>query len=107
MNYKIKASHLFEKEFKRLCKKHKSAKDDLIAFIQDLKEDPFQGTAIGKDCYKIRIAIKSKGKGKSGGLRLITRVRIVQATIYLLSLYDKSERNSISEKEIDDILKSL
>lgn len=107
MNYNLKASHLFEKEFKRLCKKHRSAKDDVISFIQELKKDPFQGTSIGKECYKIRIAIKSKEKGKSGGFRLITRVRITHNTIYLLSIYDKAERDSISDKEILDILRTL
>lgn len=107
MNYNLKASHLFEKEFKRLCKKHRSAKDDVISFIQELKKDPFQGTNIGKECYKIRIAIKSKEKGKSGGFRLITRVRITHNTIYLLSIYDKAERDSISDKEILDILRTL
>ncbi|MBW1619816.1 type II toxin-antitoxin system RelE/ParE family toxin, partial [Empedobacter falsenii] len=58
-------------------------------------------------CYKIRLAIKSKGKGKSGGARVITHLFIENETIYLLSLYDKSEQNSISDKEIKDLLKPI
>nr|WP_304438252.1 type II toxin-antitoxin system RelE/ParE family toxin [Pedobacter sp. Leaf176] len=56
---------------------------------------------MGKECYKIRISISSKGKGKSSGARLITRVRVVKETIYLLSIYNKSERDSISDKELE------
>ena len=107
MSYSILTSELFDKEFKRLCKKHKSAKADVIAFVTDLKNNPIQGTKLGNDCYKIRIAIASKRKGKSGGARLITRVRVVNETIYLLSIYDKSEQESISDKDLEAVLKSL
>lgn len=107
MSYNILTSSLFEKEFKALCKKHKSAKEDFVAFIKTLQETPSQGISLGNDCYKIRIAIKSKSKGKSGGVRLITRVRIVKNTIYLLSIYDKSEKESISDKELKSIINSF
>jgi len=70
-----------------------------------LKENPQQGEALGKDCYKVRIAITSKGKGKSGGSRVIFCLKIVNKTIYLLSIYDKSNRESISDKELDALLK--
>lgn len=107
MKFDVLTSSLFNKEFKKLCKKHKSAKNDLITFVENLQETPIQGTPIGNDCYKIRIAISSKGKGKSAGARLITRVRIVKKTIYLLSIYDKSEQDSISDKELEMVLKSM
>uniref|UniRef100_F4CDB9 Addiction module toxin RelE n=1 Tax=Sphingobacterium sp. (strain 21) TaxID=743722 RepID=F4CDB9_SPHS2 len=107
MSYKLYTTPLFEREFKILCKKHRSAKADIIAFIKTLEEDPEQGISLGKDCFKIRIAIKSKGKGKSGGARLITRVRIIHESVYLLSIYDKSEKESLSDKELMDLLKDL
>jgi mRNA-degrading endonuclease RelE of RelBE toxin-antitoxin system len=107
MSYSIKATPLFEKEFKRLCKKFPSAKEDVRKVITSLRDEPLQGTSIGKDCYKLRIAIKSKGKGKSGGSRLITRVRITKTTVYLLSIYDKSEKDSLSDRDIDNLLNSL
>ena len=65
------------------------------------------GEPLGKDCYKIRVAITSKGQGKSGGARVISFVRVVQNTVYLLSIYDKSEEESISGKEIDKLLKKI
>ncbi|MGN7989081.1 type II toxin-antitoxin system RelE/ParE family toxin [Pedobacter sp. 22226] len=107
MKFDVFTSSLFNKEFKKLCKKYKSAKSDIITFVENLKTNPIQGIPIGNECYKIRIAISSKGKGKSGGVRLITNVRVINEKIYLLSIYDKSERDSISNKELEDILKSI
>ena len=56
--------------------------------------------ALGNDCYKIRFAISSKGKGKSGGARLITYVRVLENTVFLLDIYDKSQQATISDKEL-------
>lgn len=68
-------------------------------------EEPKQGQPLGKDCYKIRMAITSKGKGKSGGSRVITCVKIVAGSVFLLSIYDKGDKESISDKELDSLLK--
>ncbi|WP_369818103.1 type II toxin-antitoxin system RelE/ParE family toxin [Pedobacter sp. R20-19] len=65
------------------------------------------GTPIGKNCFKIRIAITSKGKGKSGGARVITNFIITESTVYLLSIYDKSEQDNISDKELLELLKEI
>ena len=62
---------------------------------------------MGNNCYKIRIAISSKGKGKSGGARVITHLQIIETKIYLLSIYDKSEQSDISDKDLDNWLKLL
>jgi hypothetical protein len=70
-----------------------------------LEENPTQGTSLGRNCYKIRLAISSKGKGKSGGARLITNFVIADDTIYLLSIYDKSDKENLTDKELDELLK--
>ncbi|WP_316806809.1 type II toxin-antitoxin system RelE/ParE family toxin [Pedobacter agri] len=62
---------------------------------------------IGKSCYKIRIAISSKGKGKSGGARIITHFIITDSTVYLLSIYDKSEKDNITNKELIELLSEV
>jgi hypothetical protein len=72
-----------------------------------LLENPFSGTSLGNNLFKIRMAISSKGKGKSGGARVITYVKIMSETIYLVSLYDKSEQGNITEKEINLRIKNL
>jgi hypothetical protein len=71
MNYRILTIAPFDKQFKRLAKKHPSLKQELIALITTLKAEPSIGFALGNDCYKIRLAIASKGKGKSGGQGLL------------------------------------
>lgn len=107
MSYKVKTIEVFEKQAKRLIKKYPSLKAELVDLIQELKKNPEQGTLIGKNCYKIRIAIASKGKGKRGGARIITNFILTESIVYLLSIYDKSEKENVSDKEINDFLKYL
>ena len=95
----------FKREFKRLAGKFISLKPDFEELTASLKENPVQGISLGNDCYKIRLAIRSKGKGKSEGARLITCVKIIEKTVYLITIYDKSELGNISDKELSSILK--
>lgn len=104
MSYKVYTTSSFEKDVKILVKKHPSIKNDLAKLASRLIDNPFAGTPLGKDCYKIRMAITSKGKGKSGGARVITCVKVVQDTIYLVKLYDKTTKSTIGEKELDLLL---
>ena len=83
MSYSVKTIPKFEKELKKLAKKHPSLKAEFIALVTSLKQQPSQGTALGNDCYKIRLAIKSKGKGKSGGARVITYIQVSEKDVYL------------------------
>lgn len=105
MSYNVKTIAVFEKQTKRLFKKYPSLKNELIQLVQELKENPEQGKGIGKNCYKIRISIASKGKGKSGGARIITHIVISKDTVYLLSIYDKSDQETLSQNELDELLK--
>jgi hypothetical protein len=50
------------------------------------------------------MAITSKGKGKSGGVRVITHVQVVENNVFLLAIYGKSEQEDISDKEIGYLL---
>ncbi len=104
MSYKISLTDTFERQSKRLAKKHPSLKNDLVAFRATLLEDPTQGAALGRDCYKVRLAISSEGRGKSGGARVITCVKVVGETVYLLSIYDKAEQDSLKNNELDTLL---
>jgi len=107
MSYRIKTIPYFDRQAKRLARKFKSFKSELSELFDSLEVDPTQGTALGNDCYKIRLAITSKGKGKSGGARVITHVYIADTTIYLLAIYDKSEQDNISDKELNELLKLI
>ena len=72
-----------------MVKKYLSLKKDLMELLNSLTNNPEQGTALGNGFYKIRVAISSKGKGKSGGARVITYVKVTTTTVYLTSIYDK------------------
>ena len=107
MNFEIVYTDNFKRELKRLAKKYRSLKNDLEGLISALEENPAQGTSIRKDCYKIRMAIASKRKGKSGGARIITHIHVAGNQVYLLSIYDKSDQENISNKELDTLLKFI
>lgn len=104
MSYKIFTIAPFDKQLKRLAKKYPSLKSEIASLFKELETLPDLGTPIGNDCYKIRLAISSKGKGKSGGARVITYLAVTETTIFLLSIYDKSEQSDISDKEIIKLL---
>ena len=107
MNYKVFPTSGFKKEFKRLLKKYPSLKSELENLNEVLQETPEFGTKIKENLYKIRLAIKSKGKGKRGGARVITYLLLQKSEIYLLTIYDKSEIEVISEKELDKLIGSV
>lgn len=107
MNYEVAAIPNFRKELKKLAKKYPSLKEDFSSLIINLQENPFQGTPLGKNCFKIRLTISSKGKGKSGGSRIITFVKITDTTVYLLSIYDKSDKETIKGSELKELLDQI
>lgn len=105
MNYEVRAIPPFDKQLKRLVKKYASLKTEFTGLIESLEKSPNQGIALGNNCFKIRIAIATKGKGKSGGARVITNFVVTNATVYLLAIYDKAEKESLNNKELNELLK--
>lgn len=102
----------FKRESKKLLKKYASLKSELIELVEELKENPKLGAQVLENVYKIRLACKSKGKGKSGGMRIITYLEEmeddeIETLITLLSIYDKSDIDSISDNQIKSIIDSL
>ena len=97
----------FKREAKRLYKKYASLEDEVKTLGEELRTNPKKGTSLGHSCYKILLAIKSKGKGKSGGARVITYYYIHGNTVYLLSIYDKAEQENISEEKIAELLQGI
>ncbi|MGD9557508.1 MAG: type II toxin-antitoxin system RelE/ParE family toxin [Mangrovibacterium sp.] len=101
----------FRRDAKRLQKRYQSLKTELERFIKQTEEYGAQGTSLGSGLYKARIAIKSKAKGKRGGLRIISYQEIVLAAtdsiVYLVAIYDKSETSTIQIREINKILRNF
>ncbi|WP_417429810.1 type II toxin-antitoxin system RelE/ParE family toxin [Halpernia sp.] len=107
MSYKVELSEHFKKDAKRLARKYASLKEELAELFTQLENDPTLGTPLGNDIYKIRLAIASKNKGKSGGARVISFVQINDSTILLLSIYNKGEKDTISDSEIQQIINNI
>ena len=107
MSFNIIPTPPFEKELKQLAKKYPSIKKDIAALVGRLLQEPKTGTPLGNNCYKIRMGITSKGQGKSGGARIITFVQVIETTIFLLSIYDKADIVTLSDKELKERLKGL
>ncbi len=107
MGYSIKTISVFEKQARCLSRKYPSLKKDLLGLVHLLKENPETGVSLGNNCYKIRIAISSKSKGKSGGARIITHIVVADQVVYLLSIYDKSEKADLADGELKQLLKGI
>ena len=117
MKVEIRVTQNFSKRAKHLLKKYPSLISELEALEKELTENPHLGQTLGNDSYKIRLSVKSKGKGKSGGARVITHIdsEVIgtvekgadgEITVYLLTIYDKSETASISSKELKELIKN-
>jgi len=110
MNYIISFLPTFTKALKRLQKKYRSIKNDVERLIDSILENPSQGADLGGGVRKVRMAISDKGHRKSGGARVITYTIIVDETtghITMLTIYDKSEQDSISKREITALLEEI
>lgn len=117
MKTEVRVTKNFKKEAKPLFKKFPSLVFDLEELEKQLLKEPTLGTALGNNAYKIRLSIKSKGKGKSGGARIISYLQKeiiglvekdgAKTVIYLISIYDKADVSSISDKELKDLIRKI
>lgn len=108
MKNRLKIQITFAKEAKRLGKRYPSLKADIAALAHKLLANPRLGADLGGGLRKVRMAITSKGRGKSGGARVITFTIVVaigETEINLITIYDKAERSSITQAEIAALLK--
>src|SRR5579864_5760462 len=106
MSYSVKTIPHFDKEVKRIAKKHQGIKADIEKLIADLEINPTMGTDLGQNVYKIRLAISGTSKGKSGGARVITYVVVVREIVFLSEIYLKNEHDTVDADLIVLRLKS-
>ena len=108
MNYSIKTYRCFDKGVKQLAKRYKSLKANLASLAQELLQNPELGTDLGGGLHKVRMGISAKGKGKRAGARVITLIATIsedEKEIGLHFIYDKSERENVTDKELQQILR--
>lgn len=107
MSYKIIPVDKFKKEAKRLIKKYPSLKAELLELNERLEQNPSIGTSLGNNTFKIRISIKSKASGKSGGARVITYLVNEQNEVYLLTIYDKADLDTVEDVTLKRLIQQI
>lgn len=104
---RIKISDEFKIAYKRLKKRHRSLETDFESLLLSLQVNPYQGVEIIEGLRKVRMNISSKGRGKSGGARVVIRLRIVDDELQLIYIYDKADFENVSDSYLRDILKRM
>lgn len=107
MIYNVFALDEFKKNTKKLSKRYKKIKLDVLELVNQLELDPYIGTHLLNNCYKIRIPNSSVPTGKSGGFRVITYFINETGNVYLLTIYSKSDQENIPDSKIVDLIKSV
>lgn len=110
MSFEVRTTPRFERAAKTLMKRHRSLKTDLQGLIVSLSENPMQGDELTPGIRKIRMAITSKGRGKSGGARVITYTILAsenQGKVYLIDIYDKADYSTVDLSVIQSIMAEL
>ena len=110
MNWTIDFTTEFSKGAKVLKKRYKSFMKDLEEFKDSIMSNPFQGIELVPGIRKVRMTIESKGKGKSGGARVITLTYYISAEegkVHFLLIYDKSDADTIDVKVVQVQVKAL
>lgn len=106
-SYKVIPTTQFIKEAKRLKKKYPNIGQDFFELQKELKKDPITGNdSLGKSCYKVRMEINDKPGGQSGGARVIVQVRVIGKEVYVLDVYDKSEKSTLFQNELERLLQN-
>lgn len=106
MAFEVVLTSGFKKDLKQIAKKHRSILKDISMLIEEIAENPHSGTNLGENIYKIRLSITGTSKGKSGGARVITFVKIVNQTVVLAEIYLKSEFDTVNVNTVLGRLKS-
>jgi len=96
--------NLYKKAVKKLSKKYSNIFDDVDEFLNSIKTKEDLGIELKSNVYKVRIKNSNKNRGKSGGYRLISYLKIVDNELHLLYIYDKSQIVNLTEKEIDNLI---
>ena len=104
---RVRMSEDFRVAYKRLKKRHRSLQQDFERLLASLLQNPMQGVELDGGVRKVRLAITSKGRGKSGGARVIVRVRIVADELQLLYIYDKADYENVSDTFLRDVMKRM
>lgn len=105
MKYEIRILETAKKDIKKLIKKYKNLKQDLIELVNLLQKNPYAGIHLGENFYKNRIKNSSSKKGKRSGFRVIYYLIGENNEIWILKIYSKNEIDNLSNEYILSLLK--
>jgi hypothetical protein len=105
--FSVFESSAYQHSKKQLKKRFRLIDSDVTKFLHSLESVDDLGVSLGDGIYKARIANTDKNKGKSAGYRLITLLQVIESNIYLIYIYDKSDLENITEKELDEMIHGL
>ncbi len=105
--FSVFESSAYQHSKKQLKKRFRLIDSDVNKFLHSLESVDDLGISLGDGIYKARIANSDKNKGKSAGYRLITLLQVIESNIYLIYIYDKSDLENITEKELDEMIRGL
>jgi mRNA-degrading endonuclease RelE of RelBE toxin-antitoxin system len=105
MNFKT--SSLFNKQAKKLSKKYRNIKNDILTFMKNFDEVHLSSTTIKANLFKTRIKNSDKNSGKSGGYRVYYYKIDKDGITHLLVIYDKSEIEIIDESILEDLIENI
>jgi mRNA-degrading endonuclease RelE of RelBE toxin-antitoxin system len=110
MSYNVILTGSFKRSVKQLARRFRHVKDDVRGAVQVLLQSPTLGVTIpgSAGIRKLRVRNTDLAKGKSGGYRLLYWVQEQPtATIYLLLLYSKSDRDDVTRQDLQQLLHDL
>lgn len=110
MSFEIKTTPTFERSAKALMKRYRSLKSDLLVLIASLEQNPCQGVELCPGLRKMRMAITSKGRGKSGGARVITFTVVAaedEGDVFLIEIYDKADYSTVDLVKIRQTISGM
>lgn len=107
MKYRVIIEKSFTKPAKRLARRYPSFPKDLLSVVEHLESNPLLGTSLGGNLRKVRLAIRSKSRGKSGGARVISYIYLEGNRVHLLTVYDKSDRDNVTDEELRQLVNDI
>lgn len=100
----IEKTDLFEKLIKKLKKRYPNIENELDIFLDSIEDVKQLGNPLGNNLYKARIKNSDAQRGKSGGYRLISYLKLVNKKLTLVYIYSKSDLENIDESELDKLI---
>jgi mRNA-degrading endonuclease RelE of RelBE toxin-antitoxin system len=103
---KVDKSDKFRKDIKKLRRRYDSIEKDVQPLIEQLEAGEIPGDRIVENkypVYKVRVRNSDTRRGKSSGYRVVYYTMTPEA-ILLTTIYSKSDRQNISNKEVEDII---